>query len=182
MTSQKLIYALCCPFTNSIHYVGKSTQGLIRPMTHLTKSHSVKIQEWVEDLKVINNSPKIRVLAYLSETDDIDEQERYFIQRELKKGSYLLNSILISPMLISQNFKNILVENMDNSHLAIGHFIQEKRRQTGLTQSEFASKCGIALTVIRKIEQGKTNLNFDALLLILKMFGCKLQVARIQTS
>ena len=182
MTSQRLIYALCCPLTNSIHYVGKSTQGLIRPMSHLSKSHSVKIQEWVEDLRIIGNSPKIQVLAYLTDTDDIDERERYFIQRELKKGSHLLNSILVSPMLISQDLENILVENMDNCHLAIGHFIQEKRRQTGLTQSEFALKCGIALTVIRKIEQGKTNVNFDSLLLVLKMFGSKLAVAKIQFS
>lgn len=182
MKSQKLIYALCCPFTNSIHYVGKSTQGLIRPLSHLKKSHSVKIQEWVEDLRMIGNAPKIEVLAYVSDNEDLDERERYYIQRELRKGSYLLNSHLISSALLSNSLDEILVENMDNCHLAIGHYIQERRKQIGLTQSEFASRCGIALTVIRKIEQGKTNFNFDTLLLVLKMFGCKLKVARIQTS
>lgn len=66
--------------------------------------------------------------------------------------------------------------------MAIGHFIQEKRRQTGLTQGEFALKCGMALTVIRKIEQGKTNVSFESVLLLLKMFGSKLTVAKIQSS
>ena len=43
-----------------------------------------------------------------------------------------------------------------------------------LTQEEFAERTGIALTVIRKIEQGKTNLNMDKVNLVLKMFGHQL--------
>ena len=34
-------------------------------------------------------------------------------------------------------------------------FLKEKRKQAGLTQLEFAERAGVALTVIRKIEQGK---------------------------
>jgi transcriptional regulator with XRE-family HTH domain len=40
-----------------------------------------------------------------------------------------------------------------------------------LTQEEFAGRTGVALTVIRKIEQGKTNLNMDSVNLVLSMFG-----------
>ncbi|RLD42922.1 MAG: transcriptional regulator [Bacteroidetes bacterium] len=36
---------------------------------------------------------------------------------------------------------------------------------------EFANRSGIALTVIRKIEQGKTNLNLDSVNQVLAMFG-----------
>jgi len=50
-------------------------------------------------------------------------------------------------------------------------FVKERRKEVNLTQEEFAERAGVALTVIRKIEQGKTNLNLDKVKLVLKMFG-----------
>lgn len=40
-----------------------------------------------------------------------------------------------------------------------------------LTQEAFAELTGVALTVIRKIEQGKENLNLEKVNQVLKMFG-----------
>ncbi|HLN73772.1 MAG TPA: helix-turn-helix domain-containing protein [Prolixibacteraceae bacterium] len=59
-------------------------------------------------------------------------------------------------------------------------FVKERRKAAGLTQEEFAEKTGVALTVIRKIEQGKTNLNMDKVNLILEMFGHKLAPVNIK--
>ena len=56
----------------------------------------------------------------------------------------------------------------------ISDFVKEKRKEAGLTQEEFANRIGVALTVIRKIEQGKTNLNLDKVNLVLSMFGHEL--------
>lgn len=53
----------------------------------------------------------------------------------------------------------------------LSEFVKARRKEVGLTQEEFAERSGVALTVIRKIEQGKTNLNMDRVNLILKMFG-----------
>lgn len=57
---------------------------------------------------------------------------------------------------------------------SIAEFVKERRKEVGLTQEEFAERAGVALTVIRKIEQGKTNLNMDKVNLVLKMFGHEL--------
>ena len=57
---------------------------------------------------------------------------------------------------------------------SIADFVKERRKEVGLTQEEFAERSGVALTVIRKIEQGKTNLNMDKVNLVLKMFGHEL--------
>ncbi len=54
---------------------------------------------------------------------------------------------------------------------ALKTFLKEKRKQAGLTQLEFAEKAGVALTVIRKIEQGKGNLNLEKVNHVLSMFG-----------
>ena len=53
----------------------------------------------------------------------------------------------------------------------LSEFVKARRKEVGLTQEEFAERSGVALTVIRKIEQGKTNLNMDRVNLVLKMFG-----------
>ena len=50
-------------------------------------------------------------------------------------------------------------------------FLREKRKLAGLTQLEFAERAGVALTVIRKIEQGKENLNVEKVNHVLSMFG-----------
>lgn len=53
----------------------------------------------------------------------------------------------------------------------LAQFIKAKRKEEKLTQEEFADRAGVALTVIRKIEQGKENLNLSSVNQVLKMFG-----------
>lgn len=53
-------------------------------------------------------------------------------------------------------------------------FVKDRRKEVNLTQEEFAERAGVALTVVRKIEQGKTNLNVDKVNLVLRMFGHEL--------
>ncbi len=56
----------------------------------------------------------------------------------------------------------------------LSDFVKERRKEANLTQEEFAERSGVALTVIRKIEQGKTNMNLDKVNLVLSMFGHEL--------
>ena len=53
----------------------------------------------------------------------------------------------------------------------IATFVKTRRKQLKLTQAEFAERAGVALTVIRKIEQGKDNLSLAKVNHVLKMFG-----------
>lgn len=56
----------------------------------------------------------------------------------------------------------------------LSDFVKLRRKEVNLTQQEFAERAGVALTVIRKIEQGKTNLNMEKVNQVLAMFGHKL--------
>lgn len=56
----------------------------------------------------------------------------------------------------------------------LAEFVKERRKSVQLTQEEFSERSGVALTVIRKIEQGKTNLNMEKVNLVLRMFGHEL--------
>ena len=53
----------------------------------------------------------------------------------------------------------------------LANFVKAKRKQLGLRQEELAEKAGVALTVIRKIEQGKENLSLLKVNQVLRMFG-----------
>jgi y4mF family transcriptional regulator len=53
----------------------------------------------------------------------------------------------------------------------LSEFVKNRRKLLGLTQEEFAEKAGVALTVIRKIEQGKENLSLSKVNQVLNMFG-----------
>jgi len=55
--------------------------------------------------------------------------------------------------------------------MTLANFVKTKRREVRLTQEGFAERVGVALTVIRRIEQGKENLNLEIVNQVLKMFG-----------
>jgi y4mF family transcriptional regulator len=60
-------------------------------------------------------------------------------------------------------------------------FVKANRKEAGLTQPQFAEKAGVALTVIRKIEQGKNDLQLEKVNQVLKMFGHVLAPVSIKT-
>lgn len=55
--------------------------------------------------------------------------------------------------------------------IILADFVKEKRNEVNLTQEVFAERVGVALTVIRKIEQGKESLNLEKVNQVLRMFG-----------
>ena len=53
-------------------------------------------------------------------------------------------------------------------------FVKSRRKKAHLTQQAFAERAGVALTVIRKIEQGDLRLNLEKVNHVLSMFGHEL--------
>lgn len=64
--------------------------------------------------------------------------------------------------------------------ITLANFVKEERRKIGLTQEEFADRAGVALTVVRKIEQGKENLSLSKVNQVLLMFGHTLAPVNIK--
>ena len=48
--TRNIIYGLRDPRNDVYQYIGKSTVGVKRPISHLTKSHSPKVKEWEEKM------------------------------------------------------------------------------------------------------------------------------------
>ena len=54
---------------------------------------------------------------------------------------------------------------------AIAKFVEQKRREAGLTQEEFALRSGLGLRFVRDLEQGKETVRMDKVNQALAMFG-----------
>ncbi len=67
--------------------------------------------------------------------------------------------------------KTVLLYSKAYNMNSIAEFVKQRRKQLGITQEEFALKAGVALTVVRKVEQGKDNLSLSKVNQILMMFG-----------
>ena len=176
-TTRYLIYGLHCPITNNLHYVGKSTSYLTRPMQHMSASHSDKIREWVGQLKEFGQAPIIRVIEYVEYPEDLDEREKYWIYKSLEDGCYLLNKQhnTVKDLITAKLDAKTAYE--DNSYKIISNFVRGKRKQFGLSQPELAQKSGVGLRLLREIEQGKKcTLRMDKVNQVLQMFGVELSI------
>ncbi len=56
----------------------------------------------------------------------------------------------------------------------LSEFLKEKRKETGLTQKDFALYSGLGLRFVRDLEQGKKTLRMDKVNQALNMFGYEL--------
>ena len=53
----------------------------------------------------------------------------------------------------------------------IAEFVKQKRREAGLTQTEFAMRSGLGLRFVRDLEQGKETVRMDKVNQSLAMFS-----------
>lgn len=58
----------------------------------------------------------------------------------------------------------------------LGTEIARLRRAAGLTQREFAERCGVGLRFVRELEQGKKTVRLDKVRQVLALLGHELWV------
>ncbi len=56
----------------------------------------------------------------------------------------------------------------------LSKFVKQRRKLTGLTQTDLANKAGVGLRFMRELEQGKSTLRMDKVNVVLAMFGYEL--------
>lgn len=178
-SSQYLIYGLYCPITGNLHYVGKSSSYLTRPLEHMSHSHSRKIREWVKQLKELGQIPIVKVLEYVQQPESLNERERHWIENSVAAGHYLLNVVLNTPKKLITADADPKTFFVDSSYQIIATFIKSKRKAANLTQDELAAKAGVGLRFIRELEQGKKiTLRADKINQVLSLFGAELTIKR----
>lgn len=148
------IYALSDNELNVV-YVGMSqTKDLVRPYQH-KMSHNAELKEWYNSL---DYEPIVQILE--KDILDIRTAETKWIKHFEERGHRLFNKVVSGTHFV-----------LSQESASLGSYLKRRRRLTGLTQNQFADRLGIAVTVVRKIEQGKTNFVFDNLIQYAKAFG-----------
>lgn len=173
-----IIYGLYCPFTNKLHYVGKSSHGMTRPLQHLNKSHSEKIGEWVIQLKFIGYKPIVKILEECNE-NNVDEKEKIWIQKAIDEGQYLLNITHNNTLTI---LKQKEYENEDTDILIIGKTIKDARVNLGFTQNYLSEMAGIDRSTLYRIERGNKQITIKNLKEILRVLDYELIIKSKNTN
>ena len=167
---KNIIYGLFCPFTGNLHYIGKSTSYMTRPIQHLAKSHSEKIQEWVSELRLLGHKPIIKILDSCNE-NELDDLEIKLIAESKNNGNYLLNCThnKVDKIILKKEY------NGDNSDMiGISKAIKETRKRLKITTTTLAKLSNIDRTTIYHIEKASDQIVLKNLRKILNSLNLKI--------
>ena len=167
---KSIIYSLNCPITKNPVYIGKSEKGISRPFEHINeKSHSFRVNEWVQLLKKEGHSPIIVILEQDEESYLLSAKEIFWINYYISKGFLLLNINSVSANTLDLSLQSCI--NPDYL-IDIRNYIRTRRKTLKLTQAQLSKKSGVGLRFIREIEQGaKTNFSTDTIYKLLTCIG-----------
>ena len=151
-----LIYGLRDPRNDVYYYIGKSTVGYGRPLTHLIKSHSETVNQWIKQLEQLGLFPHIDVIEKNILLEDLAEREKYWIDYH-----YELNPELFNIYLLPETINKIRTQDDDDKFnslvkviLDLGNILKTERMSRQLTQNELAEKAGLSRSTISLCEGG----------------------------
>lgn len=183
--SDLLIYGLKCPKSDDYRYIGKSSNGLRRPKTHLILSHNLSVRLWVEELREEGLCPLIDVIEECFK-DNLSEREAFWIAYYHQEISPLMNIIQYEGARITKvkeelkiqeqkltNKLNKVKQNITNLN-NIYEFIKYIRKERDINQETLSDLSGVSLRTIKAIELGKGNPTYNTLDKILDVLGYEL--------
>ncbi|MCK5017298.1 MAG: GIY-YIG nuclease family protein, partial [Candidatus Peribacteraceae bacterium] len=79
MKLNNIIYGLRDSRNDLYYYIGKSSVGESRPKQHLLKSHSDKVNKWVQEVEGTGNVVYIDILETIEYKEGLKKAEKYWI-------------------------------------------------------------------------------------------------------
>jgi DNA-binding XRE family transcriptional regulator len=159
-----IIYGLRDPRNDVYQYIGKSTVGTKRAITHLTKSHSDKVNQWINELAKNWQYPLIDIIEEVQNIEDLIEREKYWINYYHNINPNLFNIQSIKSEL--QNIRSVENEKefniLCNIVYEIPKILKKERLYRNLTQTKLADMMGVNRSTISFCENGG-NINFKTI-------------------
>ena len=159
MIKTNLIYGLRDSRNDTYFYIGKTTLGIKRPLSHLTKSHNEKVNNHVKLLKDLGEKTFIDILEENIELEYLSEREKYWINYY----SEIYELYNLKDFYNERSEKVIEIQNIDieetNKMLFllknIPKIISNKRKYLLMKQSNLALESGLNRSTITQIEKGE---------------------------
>lgn len=159
-----LIYGLRDPRNDVYYYIGKTTVGNNRPLSHLVKSHNTTVNDWVNQLESLGLVPAIDVIEKDILLENLGEREKFWINYH-----YDLNPDLFNIQSLPETINKIRTQDDDtkfNSLISlifdIGNILKNERISRQLTQDELAEKAELSRSTISLCESGN-NVTIEAI-------------------
>ena len=167
-----IIYGLRDPRNDVYHYVGKSTVGDVRALSHLKLSHSKKVNEWVDEVRHDGFEPLVDVIEEVLSLNDLPEREKYWIQHYTQINPNMLNSHMVKTANIYFTYDEMERVKLLNSELPELYLLLKKGRKCRkLSRQEMSDITGISVGTIKRMENGETSVGLNSFLKYLKVFG-----------
>lgn len=157
-----LIYGIIDPTNNTCVYVGKTTEGIKRPVIHLIHSHNTNLREWVDEL--FNNSlvPIITILEKGLTLENIDAREIFWINEYKKVNPNLFNKQLLQTPNECIEYSTEDLQYLSVMLQDVSSIVKSVRHKFNITQQELADLCKVNRGTISEAEKNN-KINIDLL-------------------
>ena len=166
-----IIYGLRDPRNDIHYYIGKSTVGSKRALSHLKTSHSDKINEWVSEVRKNGYEPLVDIIEEVEDINKLADREKYWIGFYFEQNPMLLNEHLkprhINFSVNEQKEVKILSDSLPQLHV----LLKKARKSRKITQVEMAEMAGVSLGTLKRLEQGEVNVSLSNFLNYLNALG-----------
>jgi DNA-binding XRE family transcriptional regulator len=159
-----IIYGLRDPRNDVYFYIGKSSVGINRPLSHLVESHSSNIKLWVSELKEKDLNSLIDIIEEVDNLDNLPIREKYWITYYFNLNPFLLN-VQSLPKEIEEIRSEKTDEDFDKLTAIINkipEILKRERIMRGIKQEELSELIGLSKSTISLVEKG-SNIKFESI-------------------
>lgn len=184
---QNIIYGLRDPTTDEYKYIGKTNVGISRAKSHLTYSHNLGVNIWINELREKSLSPIIDILENCEE-ETLLEKEKFWISFYKNSGCNLLNEINYFGSAIEKLEKEVIKKENDlklrlnrvefdkNNLKNIEFFIKLRRKMLKINQTDLSEISGVGLRTIKKMEKNASTCVLKNIMSCLNTLGLTLEI------
>ncbi len=159
-----IIYGLRDPRNDVYCYIGKSSVGVNRPLTHLIESHSLNIKMWVSELKDKDLNPLIDIIEEVDNLDCLPIREKYWIDYYFNLNPFLLNIQSLPKEIVEVRSEKTDEEFDKLAEIIekIPEILRRERMMRGIKQEELSELTGLSKSTISFVERG-LNITFESI-------------------
>jgi hypothetical protein len=161
-----LIYGLRDPRNDVYKYIGKTTVGHDRPLSHLIKSHNTFVNEWVDELSKLGSAPYVDIIERDIPLEQLAEKEKYYITYfsdlygELFNGGQHIKECINRPSILDHT----MIDNTITTLLNPGEVYKMLKVSTGFCDETIGHMLDVGRKTTYRLKEGETNITLDTVI------------------
>jgi hypothetical protein len=173
MKYTNLIYGLRDPRNDVYRYIGKTTVGVSRPLSHLIKSHNKSVNNWVEELSFLGLKPIVDIIEDEIKIDELSTYEKRYISYysdlhgQLFNGGSRIYECINEPSIIENSDIESVIKTLSNPN----EIYKMIKTSTGFCDSTIACMLNIGRKTIYSIKESNQRIMMGTILRLI--FFCK---------